>query len=84
MPVVRRRHGEVTMPAYLIRHRQGQQGDILIEDPDLTLDSRHGWAVLTDQHGTVLAIPVDQVASIQRINDLDGGQAQDDGTRGRS
>lgn len=68
----------MTVPAYLIRHRQGQHGDILIEDPNLTLDSRHGWAVLTDQHGTVLAIPVDQVASIQRIDNLDDGQAQDD------
>lgn len=66
------------MPAYLIRHRQGQHGDILIEDPGLTLDSRHGWAVLADQHGTVLAIPVDQVASIQRIDNLDGGQTQHD------
>lgn len=65
------------MPAYLIRHRQGQHGDILIEDPDLTLDSRHGWAVLTDQHGTVLAIPVDQVASIQRIDNPEGTQPEE-------
>lgn len=69
------------MPAYLIRHRQGQHGDILIEDPALSLAISDGWAVLTDLHGIALAIPVDQVASIQRIDDTDSGQAQHDSTK---
>ncbi|MFB7647139.1 hypothetical protein ACFC0S_16805 [Streptomyces sp. NPDC056084] len=57
------------MPAFLIRHRQGQQGDVLIQDDTLTLTLDGGWAILHDEHDLVLAVPKDQVASIQRIDE---------------
>lgn len=56
------------MPAYLVSHAKGQRGDALIEDPDLTLDIRDGWAVLTDAQGIAYAVPTEQVASIQRVD----------------
>lgn len=57
------------MPAYLITHAKGQRGDILIEDPTLTLNIRDGWAILTDTNGIALAIPADHVATIQRVDE---------------
>lgn len=57
------------MAAYLIRHRSGQHGDIHIEDDGLTVDVTPGWAAFRDATGDIaLAIPTDQVASIQRID----------------
>lgn len=57
------------MPAYLITHAEGRRGDMLVEDPTLTVDIRDGWAVLTDQHGIAIALPAGQIASIQRIDE---------------
>ena len=56
------------MPAYLVAHAKGQRGDALIEDPDLTLEIRDGWAILADAHGIAYAVPTEQVASIQRVD----------------
>lgn len=64
------------MPAYLISHRAGQRGDMLVEDPALTLDIQDGWAILADDTGICAAIPADTIASIQRIG-------PDDSTPGR-
>lgn len=59
------------MPAYLIRHRAGQRGDILINEDDLTLDLVSGWAAFRSGGSTALAIPTDQIATIQRIDPED-------------
>ena len=59
------------MPAYLIQHAAGQRGDLLIEDPALTLEIRDGWAVLTDQDGIALAMPTEHVACITRVDPED-------------
>jgi hypothetical protein len=57
------------MPAYLITHAKNQRGDMLVEDTDLTLEIRDGWAILTDGQGIALALPTEQVASIQRVDE---------------
>ncbi|MFF7023045.1 hypothetical protein ACFY97_18830 [Streptomyces klenkii] len=57
------------MPAYLIRHAKGQQGDMLIEDDNLTLDIRRGWAILADNQGIVAALPAEHIACITRIDE---------------
>ncbi|WP_330172961.1 hypothetical protein OG875_04780 [Streptomyces sp. NBC_01498] len=62
------------MPAYLITHAESRRGDMLIEDPNLTLTLEHGWAGFRDklsleQGSVVLAIPAEQTASIQRVDD---------------
>lgn len=57
------------MPRYLIAHAKNQRGDMLVEDPDLTLEIRDGWAILTDGQGIALALPTEQVASIQRVDE---------------
>lgn len=68
------------MPAYLISHRSGQHGDIHIEDDALTVDVILGWATFRDAAGGIaLAIPSDQVASIQRIDADAQGQENSDG-----
>ncbi|MFD7705697.1 hypothetical protein [Streptomyces sp. NPDC059786] len=57
------------MPAYLVVHPRGQKrDDALIEGDDLTLDIQGSWAVLSDRNGICLAIPSEQGASIQRID----------------
>lgn len=71
------------MSAYLIRHRNGQRGDILIDEDDLTLDLRDGWAVFTSAGTTALAVPSDQVATIQRIDPDDTGNTDDKPAPGR-
>ena len=67
------------MPAYLIRHKGGQRGDALIEDPDLSLSFSGDWAVFSDGDGPSFAIPAEQAASIQRIDPDDTGQETTDG-----
>lgn len=57
------------MPAYLISHTAGQRGDMLVEDSALTLHIRDGWAILTDDQGIALALPPEQVACIQRVDE---------------
>ena len=57
------------MPRYLIAHAKNQRGDMLVEDPELTLEIRDGWAILTDGQGIALALPTEQVASIQRVDE---------------
>ena len=57
------------MPAYLIQHAVGQRGDMLIEDPALTLEIRDGWAILTDDHGIAVALPTEHVACITRVDE---------------
>ncbi|MET7795655.1 hypothetical protein ABZS78_03195 [Streptomyces decoyicus] len=56
------------MPAYLVIHPKGKGEDVLVEDPDLALSFDHGWAVLSDQHGPCMAVPVDSGATITRID----------------
>ncbi|MGW7597217.1 hypothetical protein [Streptomyces antimycoticus] len=71
------------MPAYLIQHRGGQRGDMLISDDNLAVHITNGWIVFTDDDGpeaVVLALPAGQVASIQRIDPDTDGQEQDDAT----
>lgn len=58
------------MPAYLIVHpRDQRRDDVLVEDDDLTLTFQAGWAVLVDSKGVCLAIPSEQGASIQRVDE---------------
>jgi hypothetical protein len=58
------------MPAYLIVHpREQRRDDVLIEADDLTLRFETGWAILDDTHGVCLAIPSEQGASIQRVDE---------------
>lgn len=62
------------MPRYLITHAKGQRGDMLIEDPDLTVEYAHGWAIFRDKpsfdrSSVVLALPAEQVASIERVDE---------------
>lgn len=71
------------MPAYLIRHRGGQRGDILINEDDLALDLTNGWATFTSAGTPALAIPADQVAYIQRIDPDDAGNTDDKPAPGR-
>jgi hypothetical protein len=60
----------VTVPAYLVVHSRDQRrDDVLIESDDLTLRFETGWAVLADTHGVCLAIPSEQGASIQRVDE---------------
>lgn len=57
------------MPAYLIVHpREQRRDDVLIEADDLTLRFETGWAILADSQGVCLAIPSEQGASIQRVD----------------
>lgn len=56
------------MPAYLITHAESRRGDVLVEADDLTLTLTERWARLTDTAGIVLAVPVEQVASVQRVD----------------
>lgn len=71
------------MPAYLIRHRAGQRGDILINEDDLTIQLHNGWANFRTGGSTAFAIPADQIASIQRIDPEDAGQPEDRPAPGR-
>lgn len=64
------------MPSYLITYPKGQGEDILVEDERLTLAIDHGWAVLADQAGTCLAIPSHAGATVTRIDEPEGEQAQ--------
>ncbi|WP_406325182.1 hypothetical protein [Streptomyces niveus] len=57
------------MPAYLISHDKGARGDILIEDPELTLTFSGDWAIFSDAQGPHLAIPAEQGVSIQRVDE---------------
>ncbi|MER5461661.1 hypothetical protein ABT010_13425 [Streptomyces sp. NPDC002668] len=57
------------MPAYLVTHAKSQHGDIRIEDDTLTLKVTTQWAIFTDGQGVALALPTEQVASIQRVDD---------------
>ncbi|MFD9069158.1 hypothetical protein [Streptomyces lasiicapitis] len=57
------------MTAYLIHYPKGQGEDVLVEDPALTLDFTHGWAVLADQHGPCLAVPTHSGATVTRIDE---------------
>ncbi|MFP8944711.1 hypothetical protein ACLIYM_25210 [Streptomyces fenghuangensis] len=71
------------MPGYLIRHARGQREDVLIEDPGLHVTFIRGWVVFTEgephtEGGTVvLAIPTEQVASVQRVDDTPEATAEE-------
>ena len=72
------------MPAYLISHPGGKRDDILIEDPHLTLDIHHGWAIFSDNNGPCLALSPARDATIQRIDPPDpGNQPDEEPTPGR-
>lgn len=65
------------MPAYLIVHpREQRRDDVLIEADDLTLTFHAGWAVIADRQGVCLAIPSEQGASIQRVDEEPGDRAE--------
>jgi hypothetical protein len=42
---------------------------MLVDDPELTLQIRDGWAILTDQAGIAVAMPTEHVACITRVDD---------------
>jgi hypothetical protein len=71
------------MPAYLVQHRNGQRGDILIQEDDLTIQLRNGWATFHSAGTIALALPADLVAAIQRIDPEDTGQADGRPAQGR-
>lgn len=65
------------MPAYLIVHpREQRRDDVLIEADDLALRFEAGWAILADTKGVCLAIPSEQGASIQRVDEEPGDRAE--------
>jgi hypothetical protein len=56
------------MPAYVIS-QPGQPGeDVVIDDPQLTLDFQDGWALFSDSAGLCFALPDDLGATIQRVD----------------
>lgn len=57
------------MPSYLITHAKDGAGDTLIEDPHLILALTERWARFNDQTGTVLAIPTEHIARIERVDE---------------
>ena len=62
------------MPSYLVIHAENKRGDMLIEDPALTLAFEAGWVVFRDKisferGSVVLALPAEQVASVQRVDE---------------
>lgn len=59
----------MTVPAYLVAHAKEPRGDILIEDPELTLTFSGDWAVFSDAQGPSLAIPAEQGVSITRVDE---------------
>lgn len=44
-------------------------GDVIIEDPQLTLDLSADWATFNDDRGLALAVPRARVRSIQRLDE---------------
>lgn len=56
------------MPRYLVTYPKGKGEDILVEDDQLTLAIDGEWAMLTDQLGPCLVIPVHAGATITRID----------------
>lgn len=60
------------MPAYLITHAKGQHGDMLVEDPALSLEIRDGWAILADSQGIAFAMPTEHVGCITRVDEPQG------------
>ncbi|MBI0293305.1 hypothetical protein JBE04_02020 [Streptomyces sp. PRKS01-29] len=44
-------------------------GDLIIEDPELTLDLGIHWATFNDSHGLALTVSRDRVLSIQRLDE---------------
>ena len=66
------------MPAFLIRHAKGQQGDILIEDDGLTVQFTEAWALFHEADGTLaLAVPTGHIASVQRVGDSEDQPAKE-------
>lgn len=59
------------MTAYLIRHKGGQRGDMLIEDDALTLAFSGNWAIFSDAAGPTFAVSTEQAASIERVEPED-------------
>ncbi|WP_435246347.1 hypothetical protein [Streptomyces sp. NRRL F-5630] len=58
------------MPAYLITPAENRGGgDVLIEDDALVLTLTERWARFSDADGIVLALPVEQIASVQRVDE---------------
>lgn len=44
-------------------------GDLIIDDPELTLDLDADWATFNDGRGLALAVPRNRVLSIQRLDE---------------
>lgn len=59
------------MAAYLIRHKGGQRGDMLIEDDTLALTFSGSWAIFSDADGPTFAVSTEQAASIERVDPND-------------
>ncbi|MEU0937590.1 hypothetical protein [Embleya sp. NPDC005971] len=55
------------MPRYVI-NASVPEACVIIESDDLQLAELTDWAVFEDGKGTLLAVPRDQVHSIQRID----------------
>lgn len=57
------------MPAYVIRYLSPGRGDILVEDPTLTIDLNDGWCRIHDRDGLALAVPAEHIAAVQRVDE---------------
>lgn len=55
------------MTAYAVQLDKAD--DIIVDDEHLVLELTVGWATFNDSAGIALAIPVDRIRSIQRIDD---------------
>lgn len=51
--------------------------DLIVDDERLVLELTAGWATFNDPDGIALAIPIDRIRSIQRID-----EAQDEHVEG--
>lgn len=58
------------MPAYVISQPDQPGEDIVIQDPQLTLDFQDGWALFSDAAGLCFALPDDLGATIRRLDDM--------------
>lgn len=55
------------MTAYAVQLDKAD--DIIVDDEHLVLELTVGWATFNDPGGIALAIPVDRIRSIRRIDD---------------
>lgn len=63
------------MPAYLIVHNERRGDDTLLEDATLAVDFTPEWAVFRDAAGACYGVPREQIRSIMRVDEPQGGPA---------